>query len=244
MAETHPQALAIATYLIQFGWLLLHIQGAKLVQRFGTQGQCITLFNIWLVLMHLLDIHRRYLTTFTSGLNAAATVATGAAGDNLDIFSAISTIIPSSGRELATSGLIGNSDSSAYLRQGQVKGNAALMTVQAFYTTMVCNAIPEACGLSPLSLDDAKRTSLPTVMSSRGNGGIGGAGMREMEYLVLFELVAGFCTSMALCIIWATMTFKQGGNGNGSVGVQKFSARWQRINKASHMIGVCTGDQD
>ncbi|KAG0364276.1 hypothetical protein BGZ54_007676 [Gamsiella multidivaricata] len=234
IAETHPQALALATYLIQFGWLLLQIQGAKLVQRFGTHGQCMVLFNIWVVAMQVLDVHRRALK-----MELFSTAGDGSSNSKtLSADGRISMLNGNSGADLE------HTYSGGY---GHGQEGGVVATVRAYYISMLCNALPAAWDLSglfaPLSITSSRMNastinkgsppSSSLTGSSSGSGSLSSAttvaGMREMEYLVLFEIAAGLGVSVVMCTVWLGMTIRQG--GSSSMGVWRWSARVQRIIK-------------
>ncbi|KAF9432175.1 hypothetical protein BGZ76_011175 [Entomortierella beljakovae] len=218
IAETHPQALVLATYLIQFGWLLLQIQGSSLVQKFGTQSQCIALFNLWLVMMQLLDVHRRNLRSFTSGMM----------GDSFDALEGEPNYSIKNG---STESRLGRNFSSGFV--GQEKGKTTATNVRAFYRSMVCGALPAACGISSISLGHKSKLSSTTdsidYTSTMTMEAGSMSGMREMEYLVLFELGAGLFTSILMFAVWLVMNLRQGGNKPKTV--QKLLIQWQQINR-------------
>ncbi|KAG0239240.1 hypothetical protein BGX31_002912 [Mortierella sp. GBA43] len=216
IAETHPQALALATDLIQLGWLLLQIQGIQLVQ---ASGQCMTLFHVWLVMVQLFDVHRRGLQTFIT-MPTSGDWSKDIAGYNLD-----------SGRENRSG-----------FDQGQ--GQAVMATVRAFYRSMLCNALPAACDMaffSPGPVADTQGCSnmassplipgaVSAAMETMASDGI--PGMREMEYMVLFEIAAGLVVSGIMFLAWMAMAIQQGqGSRYTSARLRRLGARWQRIEK-------------
>jgi len=170
IAETHPQALALATYLIQFGWLLLQIQGVMLVYTFGSHGQGLTLFKVWVVLMQLMDFHRRFLSSYLSALSLS---------------SFLSTLTGRRGDATATSFSPTHHQNNKQSHHQHPKGGQALAVVS------------------------------------------GGGGMKEMENLVLFEVVAGLGVSGLMCLLWAAMAIRRGGVV-AIPGVRRTRARVQR----------------
>ncbi|CAO3571456.1 unnamed protein product [Mortierella alpina] len=231
IAETHPHALALATYLIQCGWLLLHIQGALLVQQYGNHSQCMTLFKVWLVSVQLLDVHRRFLDSALASSSSLFEDATGSGS-------------LAHGSLTEVSGSIGH-------RQGFAMGGTTLNSIRTYYLRMLCSAIPSACGLSSFT----SASSLPanpyhqhqsidmhTGLSSRGSGvthtvastvSSGATGMREMEYLVLFEILAGLGVSSVMGLVWLAMVLRQGADGSTSPSVRRLSATLHRSCKTA-----------
>ena len=202
----------------------MHIQGVLLAQTMSTPGQCMTLFHVWLVTVQVLDVHRRGLQTFVTHSGGVANPmddpCTNVAGDRYGNFY---------GQECGS---------------GQGQGHAPSTVVRAFYTSMLCNAIPAVCNMSSGSSITTNQDNKISLLSSSRSGygqsaaigtttsGEGIAGMREMEYLVLFEMVAGFIVSGIMLLAWVTMAIRQGqGSRCMSTSARRLYARWQRIKK-------------
>ncbi|KAI8602597.1 hypothetical protein EDD21DRAFT_69225 [Dissophora ornata] len=219
IAETHPQALFLATCLIQIGWLLLHVQGVMLVQKFGTPVQSAVLFHVWLVSMQLLDVHRRFLKTF-------AAVSNSDFGGTTGNFSQCSG--PGDRQTLAQ----------ALAQPGHAQGNTTSMTVRAYYMKMLCSALPAVCERSQLSarMGGVGSGCKAFPLGSESAAAAGATGMQEMERLVLFEIAAGLGVSLVMIMVWLAMTLRQQG-GDGPAGVRKVSARWQRVSKTVRGLG-------
>jgi hypothetical protein len=222
IAETHPQALTLATYLIQLGWLLLQIQGAKLAQRFGTHGQCLVLFNVWFFSTQLLDVHRRFLKTGWLPLSAGVS-------ENVDVGRPSSIGSSSSIGDGAETRLAREQIQSFERAKLQAQG-VPITSSRVYYMTLLCNAMPVACDLSTYDHSLVSSSSLSSgssrsLSSTSSSGGI--AGMKEMEHLVLFEIAAGFLVSAAMVLVWLAMALRQGAEGSTT------HARVQRVAKTA-----------
>ncbi|KAG9324237.1 hypothetical protein KVV02_002184 [Mortierella alpina] len=232
IAETHPHALTLATYLIQCGWLLLHIQGALLVQQYGNHSQCMTLFKVWLVAVQMLDVHRRFLDSALASSPSLFDDGT------------------SSGSQSAHGSIMEAPGESAGHRQGYVMGGTTLNLIRTYYLRMLCSAIPTACRLSFTSASSLsanphllyQSVDMHTGVGSRGDGAVsttpstassGATGMREMEYLVLFEILAGLGVSSVMCLVWLAMALNQGAAGSTSPSVRGLSATLHRSCKTA-----------
>ncbi|KAF9408562.1 hypothetical protein BGZ94_002271 [Podila epigama] len=236
IVETHPKALALATYNIQLGWLVLQIQGSTLVQQFGTSDQAMTIFKVWLVSMQFLDVNRRFLTSLVP-----TTLNMGHAG--------------------LGSVEVGMQTMFEHQQQQQYQNGIVMHAIQTYYSTVLCSALPTTCqtisrvlvtlgiaqselmqamagtgvhgmevgtapqgvGLSWMaptstlsSLSFSKSPTYRTDSIQSGskefNGGRGehGHGMKEMEYQVLFEVVAGLGVSSLMVLVWLVMALRQG----------------------------------
>ncbi|KAI1315697.1 hypothetical protein EDD11_000471 [Mortierella claussenii] len=224
IAETHPKALSLATYLIQFGWLLLQIQGAQLVQRIGTHRQCKILFNIWLISMQLLDVHRRFFKVFTlAGIApigmapfkaAAASAAAAATVSVTSVSSASEALITAIYPKLITSPMTTLLDSRegmgmAYDCLQSRGGGTALTTVRAYYMAMLCSVWPTTCRLASTSTvcnvmeaTESFTNESPLLTTAAVSTSMG---MHEMECLVLFEIAGGMGVCLAMCFAWLVM---------------------------------------
>ncbi|KAG9071207.1 hypothetical protein KI688_008752 [Linnemannia hyalina] len=282
IAETHPQALALATYLIQFGWLLLQIQGVMLVYMFGSQGQGGWLFRVWLVSMQVLDVHRRFLSAY---LGAAASL-TGLNGEGLNgtsVFgslaaggSGLSSRHGADGGGGATFGVLSlEQESSSMIGQQHSAGDEAMLlqgviaSVWGYYTGMLCTTGPASiCDLIASSsssssvsvlaflstLAHAATTATTTTAtvkaasmshshatystpytgssktSPSSSSPSSTGGMKEMENLVVFEILAGVGVSGLMCLVWAAMAIRRGGLV-AIPGVRRTRIRMQRWGK-------------
>ncbi|GJJ75987.1 hypothetical protein EMPS_08345 [Entomortierella parvispora] len=225
IAETHPKALALATQLIQLGWLLLQIQGAMLVWKFGTRGQATALFKVWLVSVQLLDVHRRYLVLFfaTTTLNVNSAVM----GHQSPRWSSLPFSTPVNMEESRRGSLARSSDDGDNLGlttitmatfeqgNGNVSSNV-LGSVRAYYKSMVCSAVPELCNLQTVlqnpSLIPGTSDKQEVFRKEYGHGQDGditqstvAVGMKEMEYQVVFEILAGLGVSALMVAVWLLM---------------------------------------
>ncbi|KAG0054574.1 hypothetical protein BGZ90_005943 [Linnemannia elongata] len=204
IAETHPQALALATYLIQFAWLLLQIQGVMLVYMFGSHGQGGWLFRIWLVSMQVLDVHRRFLSGYlgaaasSTGLNGG-----GEGGSGLNGTSVFGSLAAG-----------GSGSSSGYGASGGGGGGATFGKLS-----------PRGVSSSMIG---SSKTSPSSSSSPSSTGGV--AGMKEMENLVVFEILAGVGVSGLMCLVWAAMAIRRGGLV-AIPGVRRTRARMHRWGK-------------
>ncbi|KAH7051945.1 hypothetical protein BKA57DRAFT_300510 [Linnemannia elongata] len=160
IAETHPQALALATYLIQFAWLLLQIQGVMLVYMFGSHGQGGWLFRIWLVSMQVLDVHRRFLSGYlgaaasSTGLNGGGEGGSGLNGTSVFGSLAAGGLGSSSGHGASGGGgatfgkLSPRGVSPSMIGQQHSAGDEAMLlqdvisSVWGYYTGMLCTTGP------------------------------------------------------------------------------------------------------
>ncbi|KAF9294399.1 hypothetical protein BGZ88_003944 [Linnemannia elongata] len=293
IAETHPQALALATYLIQFAWLLLQIQGVMLVYMFGSHGQGGWLFRIWLVSMQVLDVHRRFLSGYlgaaasSTGLNGGGEGGSGLNGTSVFGSLAAGGSGSSSGHAASGGGgatfgkLSPGGVSSSMIGQRHSAGDEAMLlqdviaSVWGYYTGMLCTTGPASicdfitsCSSSSSSMSvlsflstlahaattatttttaPAKATSIshshatystlntgssktsPSSSSSPSlTGGV--AGMKEMENLVVFEILAGVGVSGLMCLVWAAMAIRRGGLV-AIPGVRRTRARMHRWGK-------------
>ncbi|KAG0325395.1 hypothetical protein BG000_001832 [Podila horticola] len=218
--DTHPQALALATYCIQLGWLILQIQGATLVERFGTRNQAMTLFKVWLVAMQFLDVNRRFLSSLTGGATDAAVVVSsglkaiaqqeGVMATALRSYyktvlcSTLPTTCQSIGRALVAVGVAQNE--LLELGPGEKGGEGPILdgakgTLYP-WTSAAVSSSPTSTLISPA-----------TYSTSRCNISISGErklGMKEMEYHMLFEIVAGLGVSGLMVLVWLVMALRQG----------------------------------
>ncbi|KAG0012291.1 hypothetical protein BGZ81_001681 [Podila clonocystis] len=224
--DTHPQALALATYCIQLGWLILQIQGATLAERFGTRNQAMTLFKVWLVAMQFLDVNRRFLSSLTGGATDAAVVVSsglkaiaqqeGVVATALRSYyrtvlcSTLPTTCQSIGRALVAVGVTQNK--LLEMESGREGGEGSILD-GAKGTSYPW--------ISPSSLPTSATSSSPvTYSTSRSNSSMSGErklGMKEMEYHMLFEIVAGLGVSGLMVLVWLAMALRQGTGSISSV---------------------------
>ncbi|KAG0288966.1 hypothetical protein BGZ97_006615 [Linnemannia gamsii] len=94
-------------------------------------------------------------------------------------------------------------------------------------TTLASPSVSQAHAYSTRH-DHSRAASAPT------EGG-GGSGMKEMEKLVVFEILAGVVVSGLMCFVWAVMAIRRGGVV-AIPGVRRTMARMQRWGKMVKML--------
>jgi len=224
--------LALATQLIQLGWLLLQIQGAMLVWTFGTRGQATALFKVWLVSVQLLDVHRRYLILFfattTLNVNSAVMGHHSPTWSSLPISTSLNLeeSIGLLGRKSYDGDNLGLATTTmAAIRQDTRNLTSSVLgSVRAYYMCMVCSAVPELCSFqtSPQypTWNSGGSNEQEMVRNGRDHGQdvdvaqtAAVVGMKEMEYQVVFEILAGLGVSAFMVAVWLWMRALQQGTG-------------------------------
>ncbi|KAF9370375.1 hypothetical protein CPB97_002783 [Podila verticillata] len=214
--DTHPQALALATYCIQLGWLILQIQGATLVERFGTRNQAMTLFKVWLVAMQFLDVNRRFLSSLTGGAADAAVVVSSGLKAIAQQEGVVATALSTYYRTVLCSTLPTTCQSIGRALLAVGVAHSKVFEVGTVGEEGVCGSILDrgssSPGTSPLSSSPISTWTSPTYSTSRSNitNGERRLGMKEMEYHMLFEIVAGLGVSGLMVLVWLVMALRQG----------------------------------
>lgn len=177
-----------------------------------------TLFKVWLVAMQFLDVNRRFLSSLTGGAADAAVVVSsglkaiaqqeGVVATAFRTYyrtvlcSTLPTTCQSIGRALVA---VGVTQSKVFLEVG-TGGEGG-----------VCGSILDSKGssypgTSPLPSSPTSTWASPTCSSSRSDSTNRERrlGMKEMEYHMLFEIVAGLGVSGLMVLVWLVMALRQG----------------------------------
>lgn len=194
------------------------------------------LFKVWLVSVQLLDVHRRYLVLFIAGLNVNSAAVMGQHLSS-SVWGSHSQVVATAtyeGSEFdsikGSNGLNGRTSIGPAKAAGETQGyqypgviqevgaSNVLGSVQAYYTAMICNAVPVLCtGNSSYSSWISGGSSSTSMASSHHQNTeammvVATAGMQEMEYQVVFEILAGLGMSVVMVAVWLWMTALQAGS--------------------------------
>lgn len=179
-----------------------------------------TLFKVWLVAMQFLDVNRRFLSSLTGGATDAAVVVSsglkaiaqqeGVMATALRSYyktvlcSTLPTTCQSIGRALVAVGVAQNK--LLELGPGGKGGEGPIL--DGAKGTLYPWTSPAVSSSSTSTL-----ISPATYSTSRSNISISGErklGMKEMEYHMLFEIVAGLGVSGLMVLVWLVMALRQG----------------------------------
>ncbi|KAF9914256.1 hypothetical protein BX616_008644 [Lobosporangium transversale] len=198
----------------------------------------------------LLDVHRLFFTKFSTSLKgevgltapSAATAAYKACKTTTTLNISIDPDL------MANLGPIISADSSSIKAFGHahVGENNPLLNIRAFYATMLCSSWPVACEVevfkfiirnisfssSLVATTTATAAAAAVVPMSITEGAVD---MREMECLVLFEIIGGMGVSLIMCLAWLVMVAREydpEGSKSRAIMRRLIGTRLQRINKA------------